>query len=220
MKNLALYIKMANPLELYPAGAISVLNGKLYQAKIQNTNKKPSENKEIWHVIANKEWCEQTFLNKDEKIDAYNKTESNNKFALKTELPQLATETKAGITKLKNSITAKQEDAAVTEKAVSDFVGQHTPLSLGINQRWQEVTSQRRFGETYTNTTGKPIYVQVNVNNAANVMFTFKINNLEIEHNEDYRCVMNYIIPPDATYKVYSQNGATNYVYTKWYELR
>lgn len=132
----------------------------------------------------------------------------------------LATETKAGIAKLKNAITAKQEDAAVTEKAVSDFVDQHIPPSLGINQRWQEVTSQRRFGETYTNTTGKPIYVQVNVNNAANVMFTFKINNLEIEHNEDYRCVMNYIIPPDATYKVYSQNGATNYVYTKWYELR
>ena len=132
----------------------------------------------------------------------------------------LATETKAGITKLKNAITAKQEDAAVTEKAVSDFVDQHTPRSLGIDQRWQEVTSQRRFGETYTNTTGKPIYVQVNVNNAANVMFTFKINNLEIEHNEDYRCVMNYIIPPNATYKVYSQNGVTNYVYTKWYELR
>ena len=132
----------------------------------------------------------------------------------------LATETKAGITKLKNAITAKQEDAAVTEKAVSDFVEQHTPPSLGINQTWQEVTSQRRFGETYTNTTGKPIYIQVNINNAANVMFWVEINNIKIEHNEDYRCVMNYIIPPNATYKVYSQNGATNYVYTKWYELR
>ena len=132
----------------------------------------------------------------------------------------LATETKVGVVKLKNAITAKQEDAAVTEKAVSDFVEQHTPPSLGINQTWQEVTSQRRFGETYTNTTGKPIYIQVNINNAANVMFWVEINNIKIEHNEDYRCVMNYIIPPNATYKVYSQNGATNYVYTKWYELR
>lgn len=70
----------------YPAGAISVLNSKLYQAKIQNTNKKPSENKEIWHVVASEEWCEQTFLNKNEKIDAYTKQESDNKFALKTEL--------------------------------------------------------------------------------------------------------------------------------------
>ena len=66
----------------YPAGAISVLNGKLYQAKTQNINKNPSENKEIWHVVANKEWCEQTFLNKDDKIDAYTKRESDDKFAL------------------------------------------------------------------------------------------------------------------------------------------
>lgn len=70
----------------YPAGAISVLNGKLYQAKTQNTNKKPSENKEIWRVIASEEWCEQTFLNKNEKIDAYTKQESDDKFVPKTEL--------------------------------------------------------------------------------------------------------------------------------------
>nr|DAU82441.1 MAG TPA: tail collar fiber protein [Caudoviricetes sp.] len=132
----------------------------------------------------------------------------------------LATETKAGIVKLKNAITAKQEDAAVTEKAISDFIQSHTPQSLGVGQTWQEVTNQRRMNETYTNTTGKPIYIQVNINNAANVMFWVEINGLKIEHNEDHRCVMNYIIPPNATYKVYSQNGATNYVYTKWYELR
>ena len=36
----------------------------------------------------------------------------------------LATEVKAGIAKLKNVITAKQEDAAVTEKAVSDLFSQ------------------------------------------------------------------------------------------------
>ena len=129
-----------------------------------------------------------------------------------------ATEAKAGVAKLKNSITGKAEDVAVTEKAVSDAI--EANKSIGIDQAWQDVTSQRRLNETYTNTTGKPIYVQVNINNAGNVLFTFKINNTEIEHNEDYRCVMNYIIPPNATYKVYSQNGATNYVYTKWYELR
>lgn len=71
----------------YPAGAISVLNGKLYQAKTQNINKKPSENKEIWHVIANKEWCEQTFLNKDEKIDSYSKKESDTRYVQKASIP-------------------------------------------------------------------------------------------------------------------------------------
>lgn len=70
----------------YPAGAISVFDGKLYQAKSENINKKPSENKEIWHVMASEEWCEKTFLNKNEKIDAYTKQESDGKFALKNEL--------------------------------------------------------------------------------------------------------------------------------------
>ena len=45
----------------YPAGAVSVLNGKLYQAKTQNTNKNPSNNKETWHVIASEEWSENKF---------------------------------------------------------------------------------------------------------------------------------------------------------------
>ena len=70
----------------YPADAISVFDGKLYQAKSENINKNPSENKEIWHVIASEEWCEKTFLNKNEKIDSYSKTESDDKFALKMEL--------------------------------------------------------------------------------------------------------------------------------------
>ncbi|WP_103603467.1 phage tail protein, partial [Campylobacter concisus] len=53
----------------------------------------------------------------------------------------LATETKAGITKLKNSITAKQEDAAVTEKAVSDFMDANK--GIGVGQTWQDVLAQR-----------------------------------------------------------------------------
>ena len=113
----------------YPAGAISVLNGKLYQAKTQNINKKPIENKEIWSAFASKEWSEQTFLNKDDKIDAYTKEQSDDKFALKTKLPSLATETKAGITKLKNSITAKQEDVAVTEKALVDYISKEIAIT-------------------------------------------------------------------------------------------
>lgn len=113
----------------YPIGAVVSLNGIIYIAKSQNTNKNPSENKEIWHVIASKEWCEQTFLNKDEKIDSYSKTESDDKFALKTELPSLATETKAGITKIKNAITAQQEDVAVTEKAIVEYINKDVTIT-------------------------------------------------------------------------------------------
>lgn len=73
-------------------------------------------------VLATRKWSENQFLKKTDKIDAYTKRESDDKFALKTELPPLATEAKAGIAKLKNIINAKQTDAAVTEKAVSDLV--------------------------------------------------------------------------------------------------
>ena len=83
-------------------------------------------------VLATRKWSDATFLKKTDKIDAYTKKESGKKFlekavadesfALKTELPSLATEIEAGIAKLKNSVTAKAEDTAVTEKAVSDAI--------------------------------------------------------------------------------------------------
>ena len=374
----------------YPAGAISVLNGKLYQAKTQNTNKKPSENKEIWRVIASEEWCEQTFLNKNEKIDAYTKQESDDKFALKIELtdglpigaylsypsqktipagfliadgrslkkseyPELfnvlgyiyggsgdnfnlpnfadgkfmrsiggnaaalgaaqgdaidinglqlrsivtdnlgnrnvygttgndyravqytysntgadiayksvagredkpifatskpanetrpyntavvvlikakdvkepnanqidksiyATEAKAGIAKLKNSITGKAEDVAVTEKAVSDAI--EANKGLGIEQEYKNVTSQRNMNENYENTTDKPIYIYLLINNAYKVNFDVLINNKKIiTHDEPDRCIINFIVPPKATYKIIP--NLTQYVIIYWVELR
>lgn len=103
----------------YPAGAISVLNGKLYQAKSENTNKNPSENKEIWSAFASKEWSEQTFLNKDEKIDTYAKKESDDKFVAKEDI---ATKDSAGIFKVTNEITDSRDDVAVTEKALKTFL--------------------------------------------------------------------------------------------------
>ena len=92
-------------------------------------------------VLATRKWCEKMFLKikdkidaytkqesddkflkKTDKIDAYTNKESDEKFAQKDDLPPLATETKVGITKLKNIINAKQTDVAVTEKAVSDAI--------------------------------------------------------------------------------------------------
>lgn len=150
--------------------------------------------------------CNATFLKKTDKIDAYNKTESDNKFALKTELPPLATATKAGIAKLKNAINAKAEDTAVTEKAVSDFVERYTPPSLGINQRWQDVISQRQLGVTYTNTTDRTIISSV-VTLRIGTTYTAKYTQdgiTDVHESEGYvRYVRyNFIVPPNSTYKV------------------
>lgn len=201
----------------YPIGAVVSLNGVVYVSKSQNTNKKPSENKEIWHVVASEEWCEQTFLKKDDKIDAYTKKESDKKFALKDDLPPLATEVKEGIAKLKNSITAKAEDAAVTEKAVAEAI--EANKGLGIGQEYKDVTSQRRMNENYENTTSKPIYTYIVINNAYNVAFDVFINNKKVLfHDEDARCIINLIVPPKATYKIIPRS--TQYTVTLWAELR
>lgn len=81
------------------------------------------------------------------------------KFAQKEDIPQAATETKAGIVKLKNSITGNLSDTAVSENAVKEYVGKSA--GLGIGQSWQDVTAQRQIGVTYTNTTGRLIALSV-----------------------------------------------------------
>ena len=104
----------------YPIGAVVSLNGVVYVAKSQNTNKNPANEVEIWGVFATQKWCEDTFMKKTDTIDAYNKTESDEKFALKDDLPELATKTKEGIVKLTNTTDGNAEDATVTQKAINE----------------------------------------------------------------------------------------------------
>ena len=87
------------------------------------------------------------------------------KYAKKDDIPaapQAATETEAGIVKLKNSITGSLADTAVSEKAAKEYMDKNA--SIGIGQTWQEVTSERHTGVTYTNTTGRPIFISVYMN--------------------------------------------------------
>ena len=134
----------------------------------------------------------------------------------------LATEAKAGITKLKNVITAKQEDAAVTEKAVSDAIDANK--GLGIGQTWQNMTTQRKKDIVYTNTTNRAIMINVAgvINNSSediqllidNVL-TQKIN---IGSRSGYVCA---VVPAGATYKVTtSSNSQINPSSFVWMELR
>ena len=178
------------------------------------------------------------------EIDAYTKEQSDKKFlekavadesfALKTELPPLATEIEAGIAKLKNSITAKEEDAAVTEKAVSDFVQSHTPPALGITQSWSDVTSSRDTNITYTNTSDKPIMVMISGEPRIEGDLFIFVNGVKIFTQElDATSVtsLSFIVPPKATYRAeaYYGNGSSsrrsfsdimNPNYKLWAELR
>ncbi|WP_103643582.1 hypothetical protein [Campylobacter concisus] len=185
----------------YPIGAVVILNGVVYVAKSQNTNKNPANEATIWDIVATQEWCEDSFMKKTDVTDA--------------------TETKAGIAKLKNIINAKQTDAAVTEKAVSDFVQSHTPPSLGVDQTWQDMTSNRNPDVTYTNTTGRAIFVNIVDNLSGNGRaYDFYVDGKNISpagNQVGYTvCHMFAIIPPNSTYR------ATKLIMSiiKWYELR
>jgi hypothetical protein len=102
--------------------------------------------------------------------------------------------------------------------------------SLGYGQTWQDVSGSRAVGTTYTNTTGKPIQVQVTSssgvgNNTARltingiIVSSFKDNDyytasLVTPHN-----VTNMgIVPPGGTYSI--TNGTSGTAIQYWAELR
>ena len=170
-------------------------------------------------VLATRKWSENQFLKKTDTIDAYTKKESDKKFALKDDLPPLATETKTGIVKIKNIINAKQTDAAVTEKAVSDLV--EANKGLGVDQTWQDMKSQRQNGVIYTNTTGRAIMILVSEQQSSSSQTCeLEINGKRVLKNVSYGtadgCIISALIPAGATYRVTYKN----YAPLEWQELR
>jgi len=134
----------------------------------------------------------------------------------------LATETKAGITKLKNSITAKQEDVAVTEKAVREFVDSNQK-GLGVGQTYIDVKNIKQINENYENTTGKPIAVFVEVNPQTASYIQANVNDVVIAGagtgtgGQYTNTAMTFIVPPGARYKL---TNIYNSKIEKWFELR
>lgn len=137
----------------------------------------------------------------------------------------LATETKAGITKLKNSITAKQEDAAVTEKAIKLAIDEIYGKMVGIGQTLQNVTSERQLNETYENTTGKPIYVlicgSVNYHSAPAIVL---VNNIQVGYLVSHLGVSNvgqvsFFVPAGGFYRV-KTDGTDGATVSGWLEQR
>jgi hypothetical protein len=94
---------------------------------------------------------------------------------------------------------------------------------IGDGQTWQNVTSSRSEGATYTNTTGKPIMVNIRGGTAGNTYFsiTATVGGTSFIIAEDQtssvaRPVGNFIVPIGSTYRV-----DTNFnVFSQWFELR
>lgn len=123
----------------------------------------------------------------------------------------LATETKAGITKLKNAITAKQEDAAVTEKAVS--VAIEANKSIGIGQTYQDVWAQRELNTYYQNTTDRPIMVDFTLESTSgSYIFHIVVDDVvirKIQSERLYFADAQFIVPAGSKYKIATPENAT-----------
>jgi hypothetical protein len=104
-----------------------------------------------------------------------------------------------------------------------------TSAGLGMNsQTWQNVTSSRALGSTYTNSTGYPIMVSVSASGNGgfiNAILTALVNGVIIQTNGSnsgtsggtaYPSV-SFIVPNGATYGSNSGGGAT---LSTWFELR
>ena len=123
----------------------------------------------------------------------------------------LATEIKAGIAKLKNAITAKQEDAAVSEKAVSDAI--EANKSIGVDQTWQDVWGQRELNTYYPNTAGRPIMVDFNLESTSgSYIFHIVIDDVvvrKIQSERLYFVDAQFIVPAGSKYKIATPENAT-----------
>ena len=81
---------------------------------------------------------------------------------------------------------------------------------LGVSQTWQNMSASRAAGTTYTNSTGKPIFVYV----VSGVTATITVSGITSQAFSSYT-VASFIVPNAGTYSVSSVNTG---VY--WLELR
>jgi hypothetical protein len=89
-----------------------------------------------------------------------------------------------------------------------------SPMGLGYDQTWIDVTSSRSVSVTYTNTTGSPIYVSIDSGSGT---ITATVGGVIVATNTSSsgnNCTIGFIVPNTQTYVV---SGTTIY---RWVELR
>jgi len=108
---------------------------------------------------------------------------------------------------------------------VTDALG-FTPLQygLGVNQSYFNYTSSGRTLNTiYTNTTGKPIYIECTISDLSSNTLTLLVNGIVADYFTDnggfvQNVRVSGIIPATQTYEVVLSSGSTTIV--NWSELR
>lgn len=115
--------------------------------------------------------------------------------------------------------------ATGTAALTSDITSAVNNNVVGIGQTWQNLTASRVKGTTYTNTTGRPIQVSVNVNLQGTTQSSnsLTVDGLVVGYqtqntagaNTGITSQLTAIIPSGSTYSI-SGSGTI----TSWFELR
>lgn len=94
-------------------------------------------------------------------------------------------------------------------------------MSFGRGQTYQDVTSSRALSTTYTNSTGRPIWLSVSFGNSANQVCKLYVDgNLASYCEGDLypRLTVTGVVPPGSTYYISRTSGSGGITY--WIELR
>ncbi|WP_354677167.1 hypothetical protein [Cupriavidus plantarum] len=126
---------------------------------------------------------------------------------------------------LKASAAAVNGDATKTFSVATATAAAHAARYdqvLGLGQTQQSVTASRAIGTTYTNSTGKPIFVEVQLQLSAGQGMNFQKNGANVQAFGNGGTgaggfTAASIVPPGYTYGVTATPGAT---LIGWYELR
>jgi len=128
---------------------------------------------------------------------------------------------------LTSALARAQGGTGLTTAGTSGFVltsdGTNWTSSLnptiGVNQTWQDVTGSRAFSTTYTNSTGKPIMVSVNLYNGAGTSIGLTVGGVLVATAYQPGIANGYaqlsaIVPNGTTY------SCTGTTLASWLELR
>jgi hypothetical protein len=95
--------------------------------------------------------------------------------------------------------------------------------SIGYGQTYTNVSGSRSFAVTYYNTTGKPLFLSVSIQNLTTALdsLSLYINGISIQYTVGYGASWTYsltaIIPSGSSYSVTDAQAGT---IARWYELR
>jgi hypothetical protein len=102
--------------------------------------------------------------------------------------------------------------------ATQDYVGTQ---ALGVGQTWQNVTGSRALGTTYTNSTGRPISVNIvaSRSNAAGTLgiTVAGVSTGDLAIAQAVQGFVSAVVPNGATYLI---SGSTLTTINAWVELR